>query len=208
MTGDRGAGSDNHGYQVPRLLRAAEVLCADGRVLRGRVFLPAAAESHPGAMRAEEWMNDPAVFFPFLPDGEGSPVILNKEQVLVVTVSAAADRDDTMDEVPAPVRRVNVECGALRLQGEVVIDRDEQPAKATPDKIPTLRPAFRKDGTVTAANSSSISDGAAALVLMRRSTAECRSSTSWPRSSGSLSSREDRRSSRLGFAGSSMGGGR
>src|SRR5687767_4126333 len=59
-------------------------------------------------------------------------------------------------------------------KGEVVIDKDEQPAKATPDKIPNLKPAFRKDGTVTAANSSSISDGAAALVLMRRSTAEAR----------------------------------
>ena len=58
--------------------------------------------------------------------------------------------------------------------GEVVVDRDEQPAKAAPDKIPMLKPAFRKDGTVTAANSSSISDGAAALVLMRRSTAEAR----------------------------------
>ena len=59
-------------------------------------------------------------------------------------------------------------------KGEVVIDRDEQPAKANPEKIPTLKPAFRKDGTVTAANSSSISDGAAALVLMRRSVAERR----------------------------------
>ncbi|GMU71924.1 MAG: acetyl-CoA C-acetyltransferase [Burkholderiales bacterium] len=59
-------------------------------------------------------------------------------------------------------------------KGEVTIDKDEQPAKASPDKIPTLKPAFRKDGTVTAANSSSISDGAAALVLMRRSTAEAR----------------------------------
>ncbi len=50
-------------------------------------------------------------------------------------------------------------------KGEVVITTDEQPAKARPEKIPHLRPAFRKDGTVTAANSSSISDGAAALVL-------------------------------------------
>ncbi len=57
-------------------------------------------------------------------------------------------------------------------KGEVVIDRDEQPAKASPEKIPTLKPAFRQDGTITAANSSSISDGAAALVLTRRSTAE------------------------------------
>ena len=54
------------------------------------------------------------------------------------------------------------------------IEIDEQPFKANFDKIPTLKPAFRKDGTVTAANSSSISDGAAALVLMRRSNAEKR----------------------------------
>ena len=54
---------------------------------------------------------------------------------------------------------------------EKFIETDEQPFKANLEKIPTLKPAFRKDGTVTAANSSSISDGAAALVLMRRSTA-------------------------------------
>jgi acetyl-CoA C-acetyltransferase len=59
-------------------------------------------------------------------------------------------------------------------KGDVVVDHDEQPAKASPDKIPTLKPAFRKEGTVTAANSSSISDGAAAVVMMRRSTAEAR----------------------------------
>jgi len=57
-------------------------------------------------------------------------------------------------------------------KGETVIAVDEQPGKALPDKIPTLKPAFREGGTVTAANSSSISDGAAALVLMRRSEAE------------------------------------
>ncbi|MGH1355662.1 MAG: acetyl-CoA C-acyltransferase [Thalassovita sp.] len=56
--------------------------------------------------------------------------------------------------------------------GEEVITRDEQPAKARPEKIPMLKPAFRKDGTVTAANSSSISDGAAALVLASEDTAE------------------------------------
>jgi acetyl-CoA C-acetyltransferase len=54
---------------------------------------------------------------------------------------------------------------------EKFIETDEQPFKANLEKIPALKPAFRKDGTVTAANSSSISDGAAALVLMRRSTA-------------------------------------
>ena len=57
---------------------------------------------------------------------------------------------------------------------DTVIDTDEQPLKARPDKIPTLKPAFRLEGTVTAANASSISDGAAALVLMRRSEADRR----------------------------------
>jgi len=59
-------------------------------------------------------------------------------------------------------------------KGDVIVDRDEQPLKARPEKIPTLKPAFAADGTVTAANSSSISDGAAALVMMRRSEAEKR----------------------------------
>jgi acetyl-CoA C-acetyltransferase len=56
--------------------------------------------------------------------------------------------------------------------GEITVSQDEQPLTARLDKIPSLKPAFRKNGTVTPANSSSISDGAAALVLMRRSVAE------------------------------------
>ncbi|MCK7544072.1 acetyl-CoA C-acyltransferase [Marinobacter bryozoorum] len=58
--------------------------------------------------------------------------------------------------------------------GRDTVDTDEQPGKARPEKIPTLKPAFRKDGTVTPANASSISDGGAALVLMRQSEAEKR----------------------------------
>ena len=57
-------------------------------------------------------------------------------------------------------------------RGDVTIDTDEQPGNARPEKIPTLRPAFTKDGTITAANSSSISDGAAALMLTSRGEAE------------------------------------
>jgi len=79
----------------------------------------------------------------------------------------AANNDGTFAWEIAPVT-------VTGRKGDAVIDHDEQPAKATPDKIPLLKPAFRKDGTVTAANSSSISDGAAALVLMRRSEAERR----------------------------------
>ena len=69
-------------------------------------------------------------------------------------------------------------------KGEVTVGEDEGPGNANIDKIPTLRPAFRKDGTVTAASSSSISDGAAALILMRASDAADRSLESLARIAG------------------------
>ena len=78
--------------------------------------------------------------------------------------SKKANEDGSFDWEIAPVTR--------RRQGRRdVIKFDEQPFKAKLDKIPGLKPAFKKDGTITAATSSSISDGAAALVLMRESTA-------------------------------------
>ncbi len=80
-----------------------------------------------------------------------------------------------------------IESGAFRKEicpvtvhgrkGDTVVDTDEQPLSANLEKIPKLKPAFAKNGTVTPANSSSISDGAAALVLMRESTAEKRGLT-------------------------------
>ncbi|MFG1279426.1 acetyl-CoA C-acyltransferase [Xanthobacter autotrophicus] len=73
----------------------------------------------------------------------------------------------------AEITPVTVKAG----KAERIVSADEQPPKAKLDKIPTLKPAFREGGTVTAANSSSISDGAAALVLMRRSQAEKRGLT-------------------------------
>jgi len=87
-----------------------------------------------------------------------------------LTRAQAATTDQTFAREIAPVT-------VTRRKGETVVATDEQPRNANLDKIPTLRPAFRKDGTVTAANSSSISDGAAALVLMRRSEAERRGLT-------------------------------
>jgi len=82
--------------------------------------------------------------------------------------AAIADGSFASEIVP-----VTVKAG----KSEALIEIDEQPGKANPDKIPTLKPAFRDGGTVTAANSSSISDGAAALVMMRRSQAEKRGLT-------------------------------
>jgi acetyl-CoA C-acetyltransferase len=77
----------------------------------------------------------------------------------------AANEDGSFQWEIAPVKLAG-------RKGEVLVERDESPFKANPDKIPTLKPAFRKDGTVTAATSSSISDGAAAMVLMRESMAK------------------------------------
>jgi acetyl-CoA C-acetyltransferase len=78
--------------------------------------------------------------------------------------SKAANEDGSFDWEISPVSLPGK-------SGETIIRFDEQPFKAKLDKIPGLKPAFRKDGTITAANASSISDGAAALVLMRESTA-------------------------------------
>jgi hypothetical protein len=117
-----GIADDSAAFRVPRVLRTAEVVCSDGRRLKGRVFVPAAAEAHPGVMRAEEWLNDRSDFFPFLPDGEGSPLLLNKQETLMVTVSAAADHDGTLEEVATVFQRVVLECGGLRIEGDVAID--------------------------------------------------------------------------------------
>ena len=76
----------------------------------------------------------------------------------------AANEDGSFDWEMAPVTLAGK-------GGDTVVKFDEQPFKAKLDKIPGLKPAFKKDGTITAANASSISDGAAALVLMRESTA-------------------------------------
>jgi acetyl-CoA C-acetyltransferase len=80
------------------------------------------------------------------------------------TRSKQANEDGSFDWEIAPVT-------VAGRGGDVVVKHDEQPFKAKLDKIPGLKPAFKKDGTITAANASSISDGAAALVLMRESTA-------------------------------------
>lgn len=106
--------------RVPTVAMAAEVTCLDGRAFRGRIFVPAAASTHQGQMRAEEWMNGAGRFFPFLPDDAEQPVILNKNEVLMVSVEAAADGPP-----PEPTevqRRIIVECGARVLEGEVRID--------------------------------------------------------------------------------------
>ena len=87
--------------------------------------------------------------------------------VASTTRALAANKEGSFDWEMAPVTLPGK-------AGDTVVRFDEQPFKAKLDKIPSLKPAFKKDGTITAANASSISDGAAALVLMRQSTATLR----------------------------------
>ena len=110
--------------QVPTMALSAELLCADGRSFAGRVFVPVTASRHTGPMRAEEWINEKAPFFPFLPDGASMPVILNKDEVIVLSVAAAAD-PHLPDDPASPLRRVTIECGPHRLEGTVALEMPE-----------------------------------------------------------------------------------
>jgi hypothetical protein len=115
--------------RVPTLALDAEALCADGRRFRGRVFLPPNAQAHDGPMRAEEWMNEHAAFFPFLPEGEARPVLMNKRELLVLTVPAEADEGEIPEGTESPTRRVAVEAERERLEGEIVIDMPHNQAR-------------------------------------------------------------------------------
>jgi hypothetical protein len=104
--------------RVPTIATAAQVTCADGRVFAGRVYVPAAALRHAGPMRPEEWINAPGSFFPFLPDREEKPVLLNKDEVVAVSMAAGATAEVASTE-EGEVRTVTVECGGLRLEGDL-----------------------------------------------------------------------------------------
>lgn len=111
--------------RVPTIATAAQVTCADGRVFSGRVFVPAAAFKHAGPMRAEEWINEPARFFPFLPDREDVPVLLNKDEVVAIGIAAPAMGDDLGSLDNGGTRSVTLECGSARFEGDLLIDMPE-----------------------------------------------------------------------------------
>jgi hypothetical protein len=115
--------------RVPTVALNAEVLCGDGRTFLGRIFVPASASVHAGAMRPEEWMNEPSAFFPFLPDDASGPVILNRHEILIISVPASADADEVLEEAANPCRRVTVECGGRRLEGVIVIDMPQNQSR-------------------------------------------------------------------------------
>jgi hypothetical protein len=130
--------------KVPTIAVVAEVLCADGRRFRGRIFVPTAAMNHSGATRAAEWMNEPARFFPFLPDDLASPVLVNKREVLVLSVDAEADDGNGEEDPNSPVRQVAIEAEKERLDGRLLIEMPQNQARVLdylnrPEMFLTLR---------------------------------------------------------------------
>jgi hypothetical protein len=103
--------------RVPTVALPAEVVCADGRTLLGRIFVPASASHHDGPMLPEEWINEPRWFFPFLPDDASGPLILNKEQLVVVSVTFTPTEDHGELE-----RAVRIECAGRTLEGSLHIE--------------------------------------------------------------------------------------
>ncbi|CAH1686986.1 acetyl-CoA acetyltransferase [Hyphomicrobiales bacterium] len=130
-----------------------------GRVL-DHMFLDGLEDAYDKGRLMGSFAEDTAQHYQFTREMQDRYALTSLERAK----RAIADGDFLSEIVPVP-------------SGQDAIRIDEQPGKAKPDKIPTLKPAFRADGTVTAANASSISDGAAALVLMRLSEAERRGIT-------------------------------
>jgi len=113
----------NELLRVPTVERHIDVECADGRRFQGRIFIPVASPFHEGPTRIEEWINETPWFFPFLPDA-GDPCLLNKRELLVLTVEDPAE--GTPDEIAESlVRRVKVEAESRRLEGQLLLDMPE-----------------------------------------------------------------------------------
>ncbi|MBK5934685.1 acetyl-CoA C-acetyltransferase [Rhodovulum imhoffii] len=152
----------------------AEVICAGGmesmtnapyllpghrggaRIGHGRVvdhmFLDGLEDAYDKGRLMGTFAEDCAEHYQFTREAQDAYALGSLSNALTAQQTGAFEREIT----PVTVRT---------RKGETVVAEDEQPARARPDKIPQLKPAFRKDGTVTAANASSISDGAAALIL-------------------------------------------
>lgn len=130
--------------------------------VRDHMFLDGLEDAYEPGRLMGTFAEDCAEHYQFSREAQDAFAIASLERAQTATTSGAFAREITP-----------VTAGQGR-KGAAVIESDQNPRLARPDKIPALKPAFREGGTVTAANSSSISDGAAALVLTRASVAEAR----------------------------------
>jgi len=146
----------NAPYMLPKMRGGARI---GHQQVQDHMFLDGLEDAYDKGRLMGTFAEDCAEAFQFTRDAQDQYAIGSLDNAL------EAERNGAFDGEIFPVT-------VHARTGEEIITRDEQPAKARPEKIPMLKPAFRKDGTVTAANSSSISDGAAALVLAAEDVAE------------------------------------
>ncbi len=139
----------NAPYLLPKMRGGARI--GHGQVI-DHMFLDGLEDAYDKGRLMGTFAEDCAETYQFTREAQDDYALTSLSNALSAHESGAFDAEVAAHRV-------------VTRKGETVISVDEQPQSARPEKIPTLRPAFRKDGTVTAANSSSISDGAAALVL-------------------------------------------
>ena len=149
----------NAPYLLPKMRAGARL--GHGQVI-DHMFLDGLEDAYDKGRLMGTFAEDCAEKYQFTRDQQDAYALASLENALTASASGAL-----ANEI-APVT-------VKTRKGAATITDDEQPKSARPDKIPTLKPAFREGGTVTAANSSSISDGAAALVLTDTATAEAKS---------------------------------
>jgi acetyl-CoA C-acetyltransferase len=145
----------NAPYIVPKMRSGARIGHAQ---MMDHMFLDGLEDAYEEGRLMGSFAEDAAEKYQFTREEQDAYAIASLDGAL------KAQQDGTFDREVAPVT-------LKTRKGEVVVATDEQPRNARPEKIPGLKPAFKKDGTITPANASSISDGAAALVLMRESEA-------------------------------------
>jgi acetyl-CoA C-acetyltransferase len=151
----------NAPYLLPKMRSGARL--GHGQVI-DHMFLDGLEDAYDKGRLMGTFAEDCAEVFQFTRAAQDEYAIASLNRALAAQESGAFDAEITSVRVTGR-------------KGDALITADEQPQSARPEKIPHLKPAFRKDGTVTAANSSSISDGAAALVLAREAVADAKC---WP----------------------------
>ncbi len=161
----------NAPYLLPKMRAGARI--GHQQVL-DHMFLDGLEDAYDKGRLMGTFAEDCAGSYGFTREAQDTYALASLSRALEATASGAAAAEIVPVEAPSG-------------RASNIVAEDQQPKTARPDKIPTLKPAFRTDGTVTAANASSISDGAAALVLMRMSEAETRGLAPLARISGHAS---------------------
>jgi acetyl-CoA C-acetyltransferase len=153
-------------YLLPQMRGGARI--GHGRTV-DHMFLDGLEDAYDKGRLMGTFAEDCAGAFQFTREAQDTYALASLSRALDAQASGAFSDEVTPVSIGGRYGDRSVTAGAH--EGWTLVAEDEQPAKARPEKIPQLKPAFRKDGTVTPANSSSISDGAAALVLARESVA-------------------------------------